>query len=309
MPKQHIEEKEPSFFDFLRLGESYTSLILGIVVVIVSTVLLLSFVHNKNKVATPNEKTQVALAPTAIPTPTEKPSVKQNPTVKPTVMVKKATPTPTVVKVVKVNPTKYEAKAVTPTPNSKAKKPTVVPTKVAKAPTSVPTKVVKKKAPAPVAMKPEAKKGVYTVSQGDNLWIIAEKNYKSGYNWVDIARTNNLNNPNSIHVGDKLVLPKVKSKVATVVQPTKPVVQPTKAVVKATPTPVKQVAKVTPTPTMAVGNKITGKTYKIVQGDTLWDIAVRAYADGYQWVKIASANKLLNPDLIHPGNVLTLPRK
>ena len=306
MPKQPIEEKESSVFDFLRLGESYTSLILGIVVVIVSTVLLLSFVHNKNKTATPDQKTQIAqITPTPTtsnvakaPSKESSVTIMHSPTVKPTAVVKKVTPTPTVVKVAKVNPTKYVAKAVTPTPlrqGSAGQAPK------AKKPTSVPTKV----------KKPDAKvesKGTYKVAKGDNLWSIAEKNYKSGYNWVDIARVNNLNNPNNIHEGDTLVLPKVQSKVATVVQPTKPVVQPTKVVVKATPTPVKQIAKVTPTPTVAVANKITGKTYKIVQGDTLWDIAVRAYADGFQWVKIASSNKLLNPDIIHPGNTLTLPR-
>jgi nucleoid-associated protein YgaU len=45
-----------------------------------------------------------------------------------------------------------------------------------------------------------------------------------------------------------------------------------------------------------------------VKGDSLWKIAVRAYGDGYKWVSIAKANKLVNPNLIHSGNVLTLPR-
>jgi nucleoid-associated protein YgaU len=40
----------------------------------------------------------------------------------------------------------------------------------------------------------------------------------------------------------------------------------------------------------------------------LWTIAVRAYGDGYKWTEIAKANKLVNPNLIHPGNVFVLPR-
>src|SRR6478752_2948072 len=54
-------EKKSSFFDYLRFGESYTSLILGIIVVIIATALLLSFVHNKDagNVNTPiNHQTQ-----------------------------------------------------------------------------------------------------------------------------------------------------------------------------------------------------------------------------------------------------------
>lgn len=46
----------------------------------------------------------------------------------------------------------------------------------------------------------------------------------------------------------------------------------------------------------------------MVKGDHLWGIAVRAYGDGYKWVEIARENNLVNPNLIHPGNVLSLPR-
>jgi nucleoid-associated protein YgaU len=302
MPKKYTEE-EPTVYDFFRFGESYTSLILGIIVVIVSTVLLLSFVHNKNKTNTPNQNTVVRVSPTSTPESTVmlSPSVTPKPTTvaptkapKPTatpapkVVVKK--PAPTATPAAKVKPTKYVAKAVTPTP---VKKPTVTPT-------TTQTKIVN---------QPSAKvesKGTYVVVKGDNLWVIAEKNYKSGYNWVDIARVNNLSNPGTIHVGDKLVLPKVESKVVThtvgsgqaVVTPTKLAPQPTKVIAKV----------VSPTP-VAGPSKITGTSYKVVLGDNLWTIAVRAYGDGYQWVNISNVNKLVNPNLIHPGNVLTIPRK
>ena len=54
--------------------------------------------------------------------------------------------------------------------------------------------------------------------------------------------------------------------------------------------------------------KAMPKTYTVKSGDYLWSIAVRAYGDGYQWVKIVKANNLVNPDLIFSGNVLRLPR-
>jgi nucleoid-associated protein YgaU len=119
----------------------------------------------------------------------------------------------------------------------------------------------------------------YTVRSGDYLWSIAEKVYGSGYNWVDLAKANNLENPGVIYAGTKLIVPNVAPKEITV---------------QANPTQIQ--------------NPITGSTYTVVKGDFLWDIAVRAYGDGYQWVKIAKANNLVNPDLIFSGNVLKLPR-
>ncbi len=235
----------------MRFGESYTSLILGIVVVIVSTILLLSFVNNKN--ANKNKKQDVPVAKVANSSPTA------NPTASVSAVAKKSTPTLT------------PAKA-----------------------TSTPT-------PAKVA-KEVVKGEVYVVKKGDSLWTIAEKIYKSGYNWVDIARVNKLSNPDAIEAGSKLVLPKVEQKVvakATVTtadeqyNKTSRKVEQDKSAMKQAP---------------VQGQKITGTTYTVVLGDTLWDISVRAYGDGYQWVKIAEANNLANPSIIHRGNTFKIPR-
>lgn len=48
----------------------------------------------------------------------------------------------------------------------------------------------------------------YTVESGDNLWDIAVKVYNSGYRWVDIAKVNNLTDPNMIFSGNVLTLPR-----------------------------------------------------------------------------------------------------
>ena len=52
-----------------------------------------------------------------------------------------------------------------------------------------------------------------------------------------------------------------------------------------------------------------GRTYTVVKGDSLSKIAKREYGDANKWHAIYEANrdKIKNPDLIHPGQVLTLP--
>jgi hypothetical protein len=49
------------------------------------------------------------------------------------------------------------------------------------------------------------------------------------------------------------------------------------------------------------------RTYTVVSGDTLWAIAERFYGDGNKYQAIADANGVANPDLIHPGQELTIP--
>ena len=47
----------------------------------------------------------------------------------------------------------------------------------------------------------------YTVVTGDSLWKIAVSQYQNGYRWGEIARANNLANPDVIFVGTILTLP------------------------------------------------------------------------------------------------------
>jgi nucleoid-associated protein YgaU len=53
----------------------------------------------------------------------------------------------------------------------------------------------------------------------------------------------------------------------------------------------------------------TGRRYTVKAGDSLSKIAKEVYGDPSQWKKIAEANKdkIPNPDLIHPGDELTIP--
>ena len=52
-----------------------------------------------------------------------------------------------------------------------------------------------------------------------------------------------------------------------------------------------------------------GTTYTVKSGDSLSKIAKHFYGDGGKWKKIhaANADKIPNPDLIHPGLELTIP--
>lgn len=49
------------------------------------------------------------------------------------------------------------------------------------------------------------------------------------------------------------------------------------------------------------------RTYTVVSGDTLWAISERFFGDGSKYQRIADASGISNPDLIHPGQVLTIP--
>lgn len=136
----------------------------------------------------------------------------------------------------------------------------------------------------------------YKVEKGDSLWAISEKYYQSGYNWIDIASANNLANPNLIEEGQELTIPQVETKQ----EPAGKVAQQ-----NAPPEVKPQI-----TPKAAQIEAITENSYKVVKGDSLWKISVRAFADGYQWTKLWSENKdkIKNPNLIYPDQEFTIPR-
>lgn len=120
----------------------------------------------------------------------------------------------------------------------------------------------------------------HTVANGEDLWKISAKYFDSGYNWVDIAKENQLADANRIETGQELTIPRVGVKLVTEAKvETKPV-------------------------------SIEADEYLVQKGDHLWKIAVMAYGDGYAWTKIWDANKELvpNPNVIETGTLLKLPR-
>ncbi len=121
---------------------------------------------------------------------------------------------------------------------------------------------------------------IHIVIEGETLWDIAEKYYKSGYNWEDLQRSNNIANADYIETGQKLTIP--------VVTPIIP-----------------QQGELTSAAASVLAPQ--KKTYTVVAGDSLWQIAINQYQDGFMWSNIAKANNLVNPNLIHPRNVFVLP--
>lgn len=73
--------------------------------------------------------------------------------------------------------------------------------------------------------------------------------------------------------------------------------------------------KAAPEPVRAATNSpapapSTSKTYTVVKGDCLWNIAKKFYGNGSKYTVIYNANKGViggNPNLIYPGQVLTIP--
>lgn len=60
-----------------------------------------------------------------------------------------------------------------------------------------------------------------------------------------------------------------------------------------------------------VDNTQQSKTYTVVKGDCLWNLAKKFYGDGSEYKKIYEANKNVignkNPNLIVPGQILKIP--
>lgn len=220
---ENLEKQSNNYNDSLRFGESYTSLVLGIIVVIIATVLLLSFIYNRNinnmnPQITTLTQNNGAYGPTGVPSTGDNKDVREMPLTKPVKQVRQGQ--------------------------------------------------------------------TYTVTAGDDLWSIAEKVYNDGYKWTEIAKANKLSNPSMIYRGDKLRIPEIKN------------------------VAVQQSDKIRNDTSVQKSDKITGNSYTIQRGDTLWSIAERAYGDGFRYTDIAKVNKLdNNPRLIHADNVLTLPRK
>lgn len=127
----------------------------------------------------------------------------------------------------------------------------------------------------------------YTVKKGDTLWSIAEGRTGSGYNYVDIVAANKLKNANTIEVGQKLMIPDMKAMKKTVME---------------------QKGNLNGNGASTAKITITGDSYTVVAGDTLWSISLRAYGTGYKWAQIAKANGLKNANVIEKGQKLKLMR-
>ncbi|MNR86908.1 1,6-anhydro-N-acetylmuramyl-L-alanine amidase AmpD [compost metagenome] len=133
--------------------------------------------------------------------------------------------------------------------------------------------------PTPTPAPTTGAGGTYAVRQGDTLSKIAQAQLGSANRWREIYDLNKDvigPNPNVIKPGMKLKMPG-----------------------KATPTPA-------PTPAPSTTWK-----YTVRKGDSLSKIAQSQLGDAGRWREIYDLNKaqIKNPNLIHPGQVLTMPAR
>jgi len=112
------------------------------------------------------------------------------------------------------------------------------------------------------------------VQRGDSLWKIAARFLGDGTAWHRVAAANpQITNPNLIHVGDVIQLPGAMS-----------------------------LAGMSETERMN-----SAPLVRVERGDTLWQLAQTRFGRGTAWTCIAQSNQLRNPNLILPGQFLTLP--
>lgn len=177
-------------------------------------------------------------------------------------------------------PPTVEPRMTTSPSASATSTPTVAP-KVTATAQATATPKASAQAQATPSTKPAGTNGAqYTVQAGDTLWQIAETRYGTGFAWKEIAKANNITEGGMITTGTVLNLPTVDS--------------------ANLPKTTMQAASTTQ-PQIPAGN------YTIQKGDTLWKIAQGAYSDPYKWPRIAEANNLTSPSLIHVGNTIKIP--
>ena len=142
----------------------------------------------------------------------------------------------------------------------------------------------------------------YVVQPGDYLSKLADL---WGISWPELAAINGITYPYTIFPGQVLKTGKTSSTPEP--SPTaKPTSKPTqKPEATATPAPTnKPPEKATPIPTEKP--KESGKTYTVLQGEHLMQIARKLNLD---WYAIAQLNGLVPPYLVYPNQVLKLPGK
>lgn len=165
--------------------------------------------------------------------------------------------------------------------------------------------------------------GQYTVKDGDTLFLIAQAYYDDGNQFTKIVEENKIQDPNNLTVGQVITIPKlgdeqIAQASATPEATSAPTSSPEQMMAQATATPTPQSTPAMDQPVQGGtggaenqtiwGEKISGNTYTVQEGDWLSKIAGRAYGDIMQYQKIAQANNIQNPDVIAAGTVIQIPR-
>jgi nucleoid-associated protein YgaU len=125
----------------------------------------------------------------------------------------------------------------------------------------------------------EESQETHKVEKGETLWSIAEDYYGTGYKWVDIAEKNKIEDPSKLAEGQTIDVPQ-EEKLAT---------------------------ENLNNPANTMSASTEAKTHIVAKGETLWSIAENYYGSGYNWVDVASVNKIKNPSTLKTGEELLMP--
>lgn len=154
----------------------------------------------------------------------------------------------------------------------------------------------------PVMPTPAATRShIYTVEDGDSLATIAKQFYgseqgnkKANIDLIFKANSKILKSPDSIYVGQKLMIPPLPE----------PVLNNRTIVQNENFKPVQSIGG--RHEKQAAGN-IKTKYYMVKEGDSLWKIAAEQLGDGNRYKELAKINKLKDEDYLVVGAKLTLP--
>lgn len=113
-----------------------------------------------------------------------------------------------------------------------------------------------------------SKEITYTVKEGDSLSAIASTYLGDGNYWTEIASLNNIGNPDQIEPGQELKIPSLTQETVGEDLNNQPSPQPE-----------------------STSNQNINSEHIVRRGETLWSIAEQQYGSGFEWYKIAEANK------------------
>lgn len=156
----------------------------------------------------------------------------------------------------------------------------------------------------------------YTRSGGDGFKVFAERGMKAydfGPSLEDtVAAYIGKNSPYKPYLDGRITViaaaaqPAAETKPAADAKPApeaKPAAETAPAATPATP------AATEPAKPADAAATASETKHVIVKGDTFWDLAVKFYGSGFDWKKIAEANKSLKPRALPVGGELTVPAK
>ena len=132
------------------------------------------------------------------------------------------------------------------------------------------------RAPEPPRSEPPAPRApsrtFHVIASGETLQDVSQAHFGTTRRWQEIARLNNISNPDRVRVGQKLRMPGEETSRAS-----------------------------------ARPSRTTSSSHTVSAGETLIAIARRELGSGDRWEDIARANDINDPGSIRVGQVLVIP--